>query len=696
MIISCIAYDPVQDLLAVAVQANGASQGKAMPCAVIVFGGRAVERQFQVPNAIGDDAVAHGVPRILAFKPGDGLLLAVVGHNRLVAWNLLRGVVEYDIVVALPLGDKDCISTLEAPCGTRWVFVGMAGSGAVTVLDGERGLRTHFVILCQLVDDEKGASASRFSDFQPSDSAVVATLIHPHVADELLIGYAGGVVVVVSLRDQLILKRYDINRNAPPSSRIQLTALSWKYDGTAFAAGYTDGLIAIWSYDIELKPTMTFFIDDTPVSSTTDKSQKYSECRDGEAKVTHFPIYQLHWEMQSTTVTSSTTSVNLISPASVLIITGGSLQSGIALNGVRLLHIDERQSAILRQQFLATGDHEINQCLPFSLSPWFGMDSKAVALIHSDGSLALLSTVSNGTTFGSPSALPASLRLALSSPLDAFTVNSQLPAHAFNRLTLLSSPEQSILPMLDGGVTGLPRDRPSSISSRRSSSNSDDEEDNIRTSPTCNDVLITIHQDSTVRIWDASMSILRDLGMDLNLAVDLLDEMGDFTKSDAPGITLVDMAHFKGFGTVMWVALRDGVVLFFKFALETRADDQSSLTGCIDGIQEVRDGATPGFQRIWKVTRYAGKSIVDIVSGGDGLFMIIDESGRFSVMNVKTGKLESEGTVGNDRCEGVETSAITGPLITSSCLTTSYVKRTATDGKEEGMFEGSAITFYTD
>ncbi|KAK4179369.1 lethal giant larvae like, C-terminal-domain-containing protein [Triangularia setosa] len=172
----CLAYDPVQSLLAIGTSPSSFSpQGK-----IYLFGRDRVHRVLQ-PSSPGQ-GVAY---KQLSFV--SHTLISLDSHNELSLWDLTTGRQKSKYTYVK-------VSSLVTDPGLDWAFIGSASSsGDVQVYDLDRERPVPFRLPNFTKDVyERAMMGDR--------AGVAAMALHPRDIGKLAIGYAGGVVGVYSFK----------------------------------------------------------------------------------------------------------------------------------------------------------------------------------------------------------------------------------------------------------------------------------------------------------------------------------------------------------------------------------------------------------------------------------------------------------------------------------------------------------------
>ncbi|RKO88555.1 hypothetical protein BDK51DRAFT_49291 [Blyttiomyces helicus] len=165
-------------------------------------------------------AAASSPILLVRFKLGDKILLAVNSRNQLVAWNLATAAPQFD-----PVQLNSAVTSLEISSASQWAFLGLA-SGHVAVIDCATGFLSADYGVPPL-DPERV-------------SPVVTLQVHPADENSLLIAYAAGLGVIWDVRERAVARRFALG----PAE--QLVSASWRHDGSQLLLVGVD-MLSFWS-----------------------------------------------------------------------------------------------------------------------------------------------------------------------------------------------------------------------------------------------------------------------------------------------------------------------------------------------------------------------------------------------------------------------------------------------------------------
>ncbi|KAI8812648.1 hypothetical protein BJ742DRAFT_27609 [Cladochytrium replicatum] len=204
-----VAWDPCQELLAVGTQAGA-----------IHLSSSTVEYTLQHESLTA-------APTLIRFKVGDRYIVSVHGSTELRVWNLQTRQPHafQDGTDAIRLDGSSAITVLEIVPFSTWALVGTE-DGTVVSIDIQRGTVSDYVVA--LPQDASGSAV-----------AIEMCPVDPNV---VLIGYQNSLVVLWDLKARETVKRFSYT----PPSGASLKCISWRPDGTQFAASYGP-ILAFWA-----------------------------------------------------------------------------------------------------------------------------------------------------------------------------------------------------------------------------------------------------------------------------------------------------------------------------------------------------------------------------------------------------------------------------------------------------------------
>jgi hypothetical protein len=248
---SCLAYDPIQSLLAVGTHASRYGAGK-----IYVFGARRVVRSFSLLTSTSTPSTTSSSTEGLSVRQLSFVanrLVSLDSRNELAVWSLHTG----EKVARSSYGRVSCVLTDP---GLDWAFVGLqagAGGGEVWAYDLDRerpaaGFR--LPNFWRAREEEKGKG-------KPSGLGlgagveIVSLQLHPRDIGKLLIGYTHG-AVVYSFKQNAAQRffEYVVPAGAPGASgegvdrerRPKLVRALWHPSGTFVLTAHEDGSLVFW------------------------------------------------------------------------------------------------------------------------------------------------------------------------------------------------------------------------------------------------------------------------------------------------------------------------------------------------------------------------------------------------------------------------------------------------------------------
>ncbi|GJN82928.1 hypothetical protein PLIIFM63780_006474 [Purpureocillium lilacinum] len=223
--ISCLAYDPVQSLLAI-----GTSESRFGPGCIYVFGQRRVQKVLRPSRPTS----------ILKIQFTANRLVSLDAKNEVAIWDLDAGERLTGQIIAGRVVDMVTDPMLD------WAFLGLQNGDVVAYDLDRRGLARAFR-LPNFWAAERGPNARA--------ATLVCLALHPRDVGKLLIGYSHGAVVYSfkQNRPQHFLE-YVLQPGAPGGSsagvdmprRPRLTHAVWHPSGTFAVTAHDDGSLALW------------------------------------------------------------------------------------------------------------------------------------------------------------------------------------------------------------------------------------------------------------------------------------------------------------------------------------------------------------------------------------------------------------------------------------------------------------------
>ncbi|KAK3485197.1 lethal giant larvae like, C-terminal-domain-containing protein [Neurospora hispaniola] len=220
--ISCLAYDPVQSLLAV-----GTNESKFGPGKIYVFGQRRVHKFFCPPRPSSIRELRFVANRLISLDSKNELAIWDLDTGNQVAKYVYSGVV---CLVTDPMLD--------------WAFVGLQ-SGDIAAYDLDRERPSTFRI----------PNFWRERDPNPTAGRLVSMQLHPRDIGKILIAYTNG-AVIYSFKQNIVQKyfEYELPPDAPGGDghgihmarKPNITHAVWHPTGTFILTAHQDGSLAIW------------------------------------------------------------------------------------------------------------------------------------------------------------------------------------------------------------------------------------------------------------------------------------------------------------------------------------------------------------------------------------------------------------------------------------------------------------------
>ncbi|UNI17839.1 Lethal(2) giant larvae sro7 [Purpureocillium takamizusanense] len=223
--ISCLAYDPIQSLLAV-----GTSESRFGPGCIYVFGQRRVQKVLRPSRPTS----------LLKIQFTANRLVSLDAKNELAVWDLDAGERLTGQIIAGRVVDMVTDPMLD------WAFLGLQ-NGDVVAYDLDRRSLARAFRLPNFWAAERGPNARA--------ATLVCLALHPRDVGKLLIGYTHGAVIYSfkQNRPQHFLE-YVLPPGAPGGSSVgvdtprrpRLTHAVWHPSGTFVVTAHDDGSLALW------------------------------------------------------------------------------------------------------------------------------------------------------------------------------------------------------------------------------------------------------------------------------------------------------------------------------------------------------------------------------------------------------------------------------------------------------------------
>ncbi|KAI9245254.1 hypothetical protein BY458DRAFT_529000 [Sporodiniella umbellata] len=267
------------------------------------------------------------------------------------------------------------------------------------------------------------------------------------------------VIYIWDIREKVIKKSFSLRRLESDSKSGNLTCLSWSPNGFRFIGGYDDGYIHLWDLSHEKRPI-----------TSRKLFQHYTSSSEIE------PIYQIAWF------------TNELERKSFVVLAGGAHPADTL--GLNLLEFDyDGEAKEPKKQTIMPISFELSHFLILSANPYYGgmRNPFGIVAVGSDCSITMFA--------------PPALEF-LVPPVVSACFLPQLPENAYKILSAVTKADKNVRHApISGGLTGP--DHVYRIDS--------------------NDILLTIHQDESIKFWDASYTALRPLS---HLTIHPLADLG--------------------------------------------------------------------------------------------------------------------------------------------------------------------------
>ena len=231
---SCLAYDPVQSLLAI-----GTKESKYGPGKIYVFGQRRVQKILEPPRSSSFQFIQFSGNRLISAD----------FRNELGVWDLDTG----DRIAATVVAGQ--IAAMITDPMLDWAFIGLQ-NGDIVAFDLDRGSLSRSFRLPNFWQEKnpgiKGVN-------------LVCLALHPRDVGKLLIGYTHG-AVMYSFKQSCAVHHFEyvVPMGAPGGNGVEmgsmrkprLTHALWHPTGTFILTAHEDGSLVIWDYAKEAKVVM--------------------------------------------------------------------------------------------------------------------------------------------------------------------------------------------------------------------------------------------------------------------------------------------------------------------------------------------------------------------------------------------------------------------------------------------------------
>ncbi|EME39964.1 hypothetical protein DOTSEDRAFT_74735 [Dothistroma septosporum NZE10] len=621
---SCLAYDPVQSLLAV-----GTKSSQFGPGQVYLFGKGRIQAVLPSP--------ARGASiKELQFCA-----------EKLVALDSKHDVIIYSIELKRVITTYSPPGAVTALCTDPMLDYALLGmqTGEILAFDMDRESPAPFKIpnLWQEVNPKARIST------------IVSLQFHPRDIGTLLVGYTEGAVIYsFKLNKALRFFQYEIPRGAPggdgdPAAsnivrRPKLSHAVWHPTGTFVMTGHDDSSIVFWDTIKDGRILMARTLTDTHVA-TPGATTGNAGMRPGTMAVKE-PLFLMKW------------CANQQDPEDTMILVAGGQSTQAPSKGLTLFEMGRTPvyatstwdaltgyfDSPKRQRILPTppGAEVVHFCLIPRTSPHFAGAHDPIAII------ALLSS-GELLTLSFPSGMPISptnqlhLSLTLVHPFVKTLNTSQVEREKW--LGLQERRQQGPL-MLQGGT-----EIPSHL--RRYETRS---------------IAQSIHADGTVRLWDPGYG--DEIENEKVLQVDVAKAIGRWNEID------ITETSFAGNSAELSIGMRSGEVIIFRWGAnrnagreppQARPNQPGTLTPIADRVEpSLNQGLCPFTlldQKDGPVTAVCNSEIGFVAAGSEGgSIVLIDLRGPAIILNTsvqdfakhhKTGSLRRRSSSAGNKPEWV-------------------------------------------
>ncbi|KAJ3216886.1 hypothetical protein HDU67_008793 [Dinochytrium kinnereticum] len=529
------AYDPAQSFVAV-----GLSDGS-----ILLIGS---PPNFEALLPSPTDATRASAVKFIRFKVGDRYLVSINNHDEIVVWNLATGSIQFP---PTPVGVP--VTSLCVPSGSSgWFYVGLA-TGQVLVYDALRGMKSTYHVPClldQLAPVEsytEVGSETKISDESPG--RVVALEACPADANILMIGHASGFIFLWDIKAKACLKRFMLPSRKTAdggASLMPLISACWKPDGSQFVTSH-ESLIAFWN--VKESGLMEGLKSLAKVTDNKDVVKKPIHLRTLEGPVEDGSVTERHPVFKVSWISSNSAQDQ---PSTALLVSGGTRSA--ELEGITLFEINgntKELKGLKPSGFLAI-DSKILNFIPMELLETGTETTFGILALTSSNDVRAFKFQTSGFA---PAALSPSVEMLSSADILGFTMVVAGPSF-LDRLRRELDSRITPLPLKGGAADFL-----YSVGSR-----------NAR--PNANDLLLTAHSDSTVKIWQTDDSPLGAQFQPTLLSTLNLKGHINLTKGtpNAPCSTLVNIDPREG----VLIVASGTVVLIFKHEAKAEHSRSSS------------------------------------------------------------------------------------------------------------------------
>ncbi|KAJ3107838.1 hypothetical protein HDU97_003186 [Phlyctochytrium planicorne] len=458
---TCFAHDPAQSFIAV-----GLSDGS------ILMVGSPPNFETILPPPV--EATRGSPVKHIKFKVGDRYLISVNNHNEIVVWNLATSTIQFP---PIPVGVP--VTSLCVPSGSSgWFYVGVA-TGQTLVYDALRGIKSQYHIPCLLdqlsPENKDGSIPVAITDAanepinvtEDSPSRIVALETCPTDFNQIMIAHASGIIFLWDLKAKALLKRFCL-----PSTSTQailpVNSATWRPDGTQIVSSHSH-LLAFWTVKEAgfLHGLKTLAGGDNELSKKPSCLRNLDAVVDAEHDAERLPIFKLAWFYRPQQDISQT----------MLMVSGGTRT--VEPHGITLFEFGSKDVKLAKPYALFALESGVLDFVPLTLwdaqPPAFGVLVSTTA-----NELKAFNCEAHNFT---PLSLTPSIDMLSSADILSFTMlqSSQM---FLDRLKPFMDQRAPPVPLRGGSADMMP------YSTSKSSHKS-----------TSNDLLLTVHADSTVKFW---------------------------------------------------------------------------------------------------------------------------------------------------------------------------------------------------
>lgn len=584
--IACLAYDPVQSLLAVGTKTSQFGQGQ-----IYIFGRARIQVILELPaRGASVHTLQFCADKLVCLDTKHNISVFSLELKRLLTSHSLPGVVT--AICSDPVLD--------------YAFLGMQ-TGDVVAYDLDRGIPAPFKI----------ANLWQDMDSRARVSPVVSLQLHPRDVGTLLVGYTHGAAIYsFKLAKAMRFFVYEIPKGAPggdsdPSSvntvrRPRLTQAIWHPTGTFVMTGHDDSSLVFWDAVKDGRLLMARTLADTNVASPGAASESVA----GNVAVKE-PLYKVAWCANR-------------DPEDTAILISGGVPTQARTKGLTLFELGRTPvyatsswevlaqyfETPKRQRILPTppGAEVISFCLIPRTSPHFAGAHDPIAVIALLGSGELL-------TLSFPSGMPIT-------PTNQLPVSLTFVHPLVRRISIAQTGRERWLglqerrqqgPVITNGGTELIS--PAHRYERRN-------------------IVQTVHGDGTIRLWDPGYGDEIENGkvlqVDVGRAVGRLDH-------ENVAITQTSLAGESG---ELAVGLASGECIIFRWAvnrnagrepLSSRPNQPNALTSVVDRVEpSLQEGLLP-----FTLLDTRDGPVTAIRMSEIGFVAVGTEGGRLSVIDLR-------------------------------------------------------------